>query len=172
MIIKKTVFFAALALVSSLSAQAEIDIDSLIERAARDPKNASAITEHAAKQNPDQLLAIAAAAVARFPEQAVEIVGFLVKLAPKQVADIVRAAIEAQPSLAVEITTVAVAALPSSSEAIVQAALEVSPKEVRMTVASLHRRGPEQAFASPGRQSAPTFPSQPVRPDVIVSPSR
>jgi hypothetical protein len=149
--------------------RAEVNINSVINSARRDPKNAPAIIAFAAIDNPKALLPILSAAVAAFPDQAVEIVRALLKVAPKQVVEIVHAAVLAQPKLSTDIVTVALAAAPEQAAAIQRTADDAAKNEVETAIASPSDTNLGGGTNS-GAPSAPPFPAQPIRPD-LVSPS-
>ena len=157
-------------LLAAVALHAEFKIDTVLASEKSDPKNAPAIIAFAAVDNPKFLLPLVSASVQAFPGQAVEIVRAMLKVAPKQVLEIVRAAVSAQPKQADGISSVAVAALPDQADQIIKTANEAAAgapetAEPSPTGGNLGPNG--AAGVSP---SAPPFPAQPIRPD-LVSPS-
>lgn len=153
------------------AAPAEFKVETVVAAALRDVKNAPAIIALAAGDNPKFLAQITAAALTALPDQSVEIVQTLLEVAPKQYAEIVQAAIHAQPKLSVEITSMALAALPDQSAGIMKAALAAAPPEQRGAINAVAKeKGAETSNPGAGQAPAPTFPSQPINPN-LVSPS-
>lgn len=179
---KTRFFIAAIACwVATVGLRAESELDPIVARATRDPKNAPLIVTMAAEENPKLIVQIAAATVAALPDQAVGIVGALLKTAPLLRTEILRAAILAQPKLAVEITAKALAMFPDQVADIVKTAGEVAPENLRAAIAVLGDKS--VFFDSTGAKAAPargtaarpaqgSFPIQTLRPDLVVSPSR
>jgi hypothetical protein len=168
-IMKLRAFFITF-LLATVALHAEFRIGDVLASAKSDPKNAPAIIAFAAVDNPRFLLPLLSGSVEALPDQAVEIVRALLKVAPNKALDIVRVAIQAQPKLAVKISSVAVALLPDQADQIIKVAGDTAAGAPETAEASPTGGdiGPNGAAgASP---SAPPFPAQPIRPD-LVSPS-
>lgn len=149
-------------------ARADVDLEALVKVARNSSKNAPAIVADAAAENPKERARIVAAAVAAMPDRAVEIVRAVLQASPKDAAEVVKAAIQSLPKLADEIVPMAVAMYPAYAVQIRQAAEEAS-RDVETAVAAPSEKGLGQGAGMTG-SSAPAFPAQPIRPD-LVSPS-
>jgi len=94
----------------------------------------------------------------------------VLKVLPKRAVEIVRASILAQPRLAPEIAAVAAGTLPDQSAEIIAAAVDAAPADLRSAIVAPTTGGAIPGGGDTGRAAAPSFPAQPVRPD-LVSPS-
>lgn len=157
-------FFAAVGLL-----RAEVDLDALVKVAQGSSKNAPAIIADAVSENPKDALRILSASLAAMPERAKEIVRAVLKVVPKQAPDVVRVAIESLPQLSAEIVPLATAMYPELA-AEIRAAAEQAGSKVETALAAPSETNLGRGAGSAGA-SAPAFPAQPVRPD-LVSPSQ
>jgi hypothetical protein len=171
--IKLLVGAALLAGISTINA-AEFNAQAFAINVRSDPKNAPAIVAMAVVDNPKAVSRIVTAGVKALPKQAVSIVKAALRVDPKQAVSIVKAAILAEPRLAVEITNAATATLPGQSAEITKAAEAVAPEDLKESIAGSGSDGGTdnlgESKVSGGSPPAPSFPSQPVQPD-LVSPS-
>jgi len=173
----KTKFLAGLALLAvgaTLRAD-DFSAQSLATNVRSDPRNAPAIVAMAAVENPRAITRVITAGVRALPRQTLAIEKAVLQVAPKQAPAIVRAAILAQPARAVEITATATKLFPDQAAAITKAALAVAPADAKEAIAGTASDSSSddnlgESKASGGPPPAPSFPSQPVQPD-LVSPS-
>jgi len=166
---------ASLGLTSPAWAAPTNRVEAIIANALGSPKNAPAIIGLAVIDNPKSLLAIVGAAVTALPEQTVEIVRVVLKFVPKRAVEVVRAAILAQPKLAPELVVMASLSYPELTEEFNKVAFEIAPDEMKLrgkTVSFAPAEEPIRArgAVSTSTSNAPSFPVQPIRPD-LVSPS-
>jgi hypothetical protein len=171
----KTKFLMGAALLSVISVlnAAEFNAESLTINMRSDPKNAPAIVALAVAENPKAAARIVSTAVKALPKETVSIVKAVLRVDPKQAAAIVRAAILAEPRLAAEITNAATRLLPDEAAEITKAAEAAAPDDLKDSIAGSDNGGSDNlgdSKASGGAPPSPSFPSQPVSPDV-VSPS-
>lgn len=174
-IIMKTKYLLGAALFLAFKAlnAAEFNAQSLAINERSDPRNAPAIVAMAAVENPKAISRIVAAGVKALPKQTLSIVRAVLRVEPKQAAAVVRAAILAEPRLATEIANEATTLLPDQASAITKAAVAAAPEDLKDSIGGSTDGGSEnlgEVNASGGTPPAPSFPSQPVQPDV-VSPS-
>jgi hypothetical protein len=173
----KTRFLMGAALLSGITAlnAAEFNAQSFAINLRSDPRNAPAIVAMAALDNPKAVSRIVGVAVKTLPKETLGIVRAALRAEPGQATAIVRAAILAAPRLAVEITNEATTLLPDQTAAITKAAEAAAPDDLKDAIAG--SAGSESggdnlgdSKVSGGAPPSPSFPSQPVSPDV-VSPS-
>jgi hypothetical protein len=162
-------FLITTIVVANIGRAADPTVDSVVAGARSDPANAPAIVALAVIEHPKSLERIVTDSVAALPDRAVDIVRALLKVAPKQAAAIVGAAIQGAPKLAVEITTAAVALLPDRRAEIIAAAVDAAPVELR-GVFTAPMGESLRASGITSDTTPPSFPAQPIRPD-LVSPS-
>ncbi len=175
-IIMKTKHLLGTALFLAFNAlyAADFNAQSLAINERSDPRNAPAIVAMAAVENPRAISRIVTAGVKALPKQTLSIVKAVLRVAPKQAAAVVKAAILAEPRLATEIASEATTLLPDQASAITKAAVAAAPEDLKDSIEGGSTDGGSEnlgeANASGGTPPAPSFPNQPVQPDV-VSPS-
>jgi hypothetical protein len=158
---------------AGFSAESQPKVDAIVAAATRDPKTAPLAVALAAGENPEALGQIVTGALAALPSQTLDIVRTLLEVMPKQRTEILRAAIMAQPKLAVEIVSMVLAMFPNQTAEIMKTAIEAAPENLRTALAALGNKvvSFETTAATGSRPARATFPTQPLRPDLIVSPS-
>jgi hypothetical protein len=158
----------------AIGLRADVDVSSVVRGAMSDPSSAPAVIALAVVENQASAIQLVAASVAAMPSEATAIVHDVLKVDPKQVSDIVRTAILAQPTLASQITSAAVSALPDQSAAIYDAAASAAVSAPNQTAApSPDASEPLGTPNVTNGTSSPSisFPTQPIQPVALVSPS-